>query len=253
MAQAMLGQMNFSMIQSQSRVEQEQKDMETLLSTFTESIEDRQNQNSSQDNNVVPKREIKRKSDYSNTKVKAKNLLTNFSYRHFKQSDFYKNSLIIDILSFMVQNFNPINLDIKLEIEKEREMVKFMWDVCVPHEFVSFMLKQNNYNIISQPNLTYQKANSLVKAYLFEDLNRINHLKCKIAERFDLIHSIYSFLYMRKYIIEPILLQFKEKTILISNFRFGEKKNSKNLLLKNQITMLIEKLKKLNRHLLTFQ
>ena len=199
MAQAMLGQMNFSMIQSQSRVEQEQKDMETLLSTFTESIEDRQNQNSSQDNNVVPKRGIKRKSDYSNTKVKAKNLLTNFSYRHFKQSDFYKNSLIIDILSFMVQNFNPINLAIKLEIEKEREMVKYMWDVCVPHEFVSFMLKQNNYNIISQPNLTYQKANSLVKAYLFEDLSRINHLKCKIAERFDLIHSIYSFLYAKIY------------------------------------------------------
>ena len=199
MAQAMLGQMNFSMIQSQSRVEQEQKDMETLLSTFTESIEDRQNQNSSQDNNVVPKREIKRKSDYSNTKVKAKNLLTNFFYRHFKQSDFYKNSLIIDILSFMVQNFNPINLDIKLEIEKEREMVKFMWDVCVPHEFVSFMLKQNNYNIISQPNLTYQKANNLVKAYLFEDLNRINLLKYKIAERFDLIHSIYSFLYAKTY------------------------------------------------------
>ena len=29
-------------------------------------------------------------------------------------------------MSFMVQNFNPINLDIKLEVEKERDMVKFM-------------------------------------------------------------------------------------------------------------------------------
>ena len=252
MAQAMLGQMNFSMIQSQSRVEQEQKDMETLLSTFTESIEDRQNQNSSQDNNVVPKRGIKRKSDYSNTKVKAKNLLTNFSYRHFKQSDFYKNSLIIDILSFMVQNFNPINLDIKLEIEKEREMVKYMWDVCVPHEFVSFMLKQNNYNIISQPNLTYQKANNIVKTYLFEDLSRINHLKHKIAERFELIHYIYLFLYTKIY-NRTNSFGIKKNTIWISNFRFGEKKNSKKLLLKNQITMLIEKLKKMNRYLSTFQ
>ena len=45
MAQEMLVQANFLMIQSQSRVEQEQKDMETLLSTFTESIEDQQSRN----------------------------------------------------------------------------------------------------------------------------------------------------------------------------------------------------------------
>ena len=57
MAQVMLDETNFSMIQSQSRMEQEQKDMETLLSTFAESIvDDQQNQNSSQDNNVVPKK-----------------------------------------------------------------------------------------------------------------------------------------------------------------------------------------------------
>ena len=56
MAQAMLDQANFSMIQSQSRLVQEQKDIVTLLSTFTENIEDQQNQNSSEDNNVVQKK-----------------------------------------------------------------------------------------------------------------------------------------------------------------------------------------------------
>ena len=57
MAQAMLDQMNFLMIQSQSRMEQEQKDMDTLLSTFTENIvDDQQDQNFSQDNYVVPKK-----------------------------------------------------------------------------------------------------------------------------------------------------------------------------------------------------
>ena len=55
MAQAMLDQTNFSMIQSQSRVEQEQKDMEILLSTFTENTEGQHSQNFSQDNNVVTK------------------------------------------------------------------------------------------------------------------------------------------------------------------------------------------------------
>ena len=42
MGQARLDQMNFLMIQSQSRMEQEQKDMGTLLSTFTENIVDYQ-------------------------------------------------------------------------------------------------------------------------------------------------------------------------------------------------------------------
>ena len=80
MAQAVLDQMEFSLLQSQSRVEhelseQESKDLETLLKTFTEETEKQQNQNSSYGNNVVPKKEMKRKSDYSNTKVKARNLL----------------------------------------------------------------------------------------------------------------------------------------------------------------------------------
>ena len=207
--------------------------METLLSTFTENIDDQQNQNSSQDNNVIPKNEMKKRADYSSTKVKTRNLLYNVSYRQFKQSDFNNQSFIIDILSFMVQNFDPINLDIKLEVEKERDMVKFMWDICIPHEFISFILKQENYNIISQPNLTYQKANNIVKTYLFEDWNRINHLKYKIAERFELILLFIRF-YFQKF---SILLEFKEKTILISNLKIGEKENSKNMtLLKNQVT-----------------
>ena len=86
------------------------------MSTFTESIGDQQDQNFSQDYNVVPKMKMKWRRDYSNAKVKARNLLTNISYRRFKQPDFNKNNFIIDILSFLVQNFNPINLERKLGI-----------------------------------------------------------------------------------------------------------------------------------------
>ena len=165
MAQEMLDQANFLMIQSQSRLEQEQKYMETLLSTFTESIEDQQSLKFSQDNSVVPKKEMKRKSDYGNTKVKTRNLLTNVSYRRFKQSDFHKNNFIFDMLSFLLQNFNPVNLDINLDTDKERETVKFLWDECIPIEFVQFIYKHKYFTQISQPSLTYQKANTIVKEY----------------------------------------------------------------------------------------
>ena len=61
MVQAILDQENFSMIQSQSRLKQEQKDLETLLSTFGENEENQQDLNFSQDNNLVPKRIFRNK------------------------------------------------------------------------------------------------------------------------------------------------------------------------------------------------
>ena len=64
----MLDQANFLTMQSQSMLTLEQKDMETLLNAFTENIDSQQDQNFSQDDNVVPKK--KEKKDYSNTKVK---------------------------------------------------------------------------------------------------------------------------------------------------------------------------------------
>ena len=56
MAQAMLDFHEFSLMQSQNQSisEQEQKDMETLLSTFTEGRESQKDQNFSQEDNDVP-------------------------------------------------------------------------------------------------------------------------------------------------------------------------------------------------------
>ena len=56
MGQVMLDQANFSLMQSQEMLTQEQKDMKTLLSNFTENIESQQDQNFLQDDNVVPKK-----------------------------------------------------------------------------------------------------------------------------------------------------------------------------------------------------
>ena len=142
---------------------------------------------------------MKRRSGYSNTKVKTRNLLTNVSYRRFKKSDFPKNNFIIDIVSFLVQNFDPVNLDIKLDTDKERETVEFLWGECILVEFVQFIYKHKYFTQINQPSLTYQKANTIVKEYLIEDQNRINQLKFKIEEKFELIHCIYSLLFSKIY------------------------------------------------------
>ena len=86
---------------------------------------------------------MRQRKDYSITKVKTRNLLTNVSYRRFKQTDFNKKNFIVDIMSFVTQNFNTVNLDRKFDLEK-RDMVKFLWDDCIPHEFVRYMYSKKS-------------------------------------------------------------------------------------------------------------
>ena len=199
MTQELLNQIDFAIFQKQSKMEedysQETKDLVTLLQTFTAEKESQQDQNLSHDNNVV---KSKQKPIYSSTKVKARNLLTNVAYRRYKDSDFTKTNFAIDILSFLVYNCNPTNLEIKLETDKERDMIKFLWDKCVPISFTKYLLQQEQFNIISQTNLTYQKSNKIVLNYLSgNDSDKLSPLKYKLAEKFNLIHYIYSVLYAK--------------------------------------------------------
>ena len=169
--------------------------METLLSTFREETGIQQDQTFSQDDNDVPKERKRRaKSNYSNIKVKARNLLTNVSYRRFKQKDFNNTSFIIDILSFIVHHFTPINLDRKLGNEKDKFMVKFLWDECIPHDFTRYIYKNENYNALSNPKVKYQKANAIVKNFIEEDFNRIN-LQSRKKLQFN---SLYLFITVSK-------------------------------------------------------
>ena len=58
------------------------------MSTFSGQSESQYDLNFFQDDNDVPKKKIRTaKSSYSNTKVKARTLLTNVSYRRYKQQD----------------------------------------------------------------------------------------------------------------------------------------------------------------------
>ena len=139
-----------------------------------------------------------RNTQYSSTKVKARNLLTNVGYRRFKESDFLNLNFIMDILSFLLQNFNPINIDRKVDTEDEHLMINFIWEVCVPYEFTAEIYKSPNYQIIADPKLTYQKANQIIKTWLIS-YDKRNELCQTIKENFKTLHYIYSTLYPKIY------------------------------------------------------
>ena len=146
-----------------------------------------------------------RNTQYSSTKVKARNLLTNVGYRRFKDSDFLNLNFILDILSFLLQNFNPINIDRKVDTEDEQLMINFLWEVCVPYEFATEIYKSPNYQILADPKLTYQKANQIVKKWILS-YDKKRELCKKIAENFKSIHYVYS-RFIQKFIVEPVSLE----------------------------------------------
>ena len=171
------------------------------MNTFTAEIGSQPDLDFSTDDNDVhhEKKEKSKKAYYSSTKVKARNLLTNVSYRRFKQSNFNNLNFIIDILSFLLQNFNPINLDRKVDLEDERLMIKFLWEACIPNEFTRLIYKNGNNKKIADPKLTYQKANKFVIDWIQSETFLRNDVVNQIKENFKYIHYIYSLLYPKIY------------------------------------------------------
>ena len=53
--------------------------------------------------------------------------------------------------------------------------------------------------VLSDPKLTYQKANGIVKKFIEESSNSINLLKFKIEKIFKIIQYVYSLLYPKIY------------------------------------------------------
>ena len=152
MAQAQLDAVAFT---QGNNTDQGVNEFQTLMNNFSDEIGSQQDQNFSMNGNDVHfKKEKARNIEYSSTKVKARNLLTNVGYRRFKESDFVNVSFLIDILSFLLHNFNPINIERKVDTENEQKMISFLWEVCVPTSLTCYIFNPENYQIIADPKLT---------------------------------------------------------------------------------------------------
>ena len=101
--------------------EVENEEMKKFLSSLLEEtglIASQPDADFFQDNNDAQTK-TKITTEYSNTKLKARNLLTNVSYRRYKPEDVEKTNFVIDVFSCLTQNLNPTGLDRKLEIRSK--------------------------------------------------------------------------------------------------------------------------------------
>ena len=152
--------------------EVENENMKKLLSNLTERLGSQLDSDFFQDDNDVQK--VKTTTKHSSTKVKTRNLLMNVSCRRQKPEDVEKTNFVINVFSFLTQNLNLTGLDRKLETTLERDIVKMIWDSCVPHKFTKFIYLKENFIELSRPHITYQKSNTIALKFVEEDAQNID-------------------------------------------------------------------------------
>ena len=76
-------------------------------------------------------------------------------------------------------------------------MISFLWEVCIPTSLTAYIFQAENYQIIADPKLTYQKANKIVKQWIANA--NVTDVSSIISSNFKSIHFIYSSLYPKIY------------------------------------------------------
>ena len=140
------------------------------LQKMMDGLQKELNRDFSSSNNVIeliPKKKMRKYVNYSSTKVKAINFLTNVSYNRIKNSDFENRSFIIDCYSFILLYLNPFYLERKFENILDREYVNVVWCLLMPNDFYNFISEPENFKTLNKLKLKFQDANEIVK--VFED------------------------------------------------------------------------------------
>ena len=108
-------------------------EVSTQMETLTVNSElngNQPDQNFCQDDNDIPKKKkaFYSKTFYSPTKIKARNYLSNISYRRVSDKDFVHAGFIIDMLTYIVMDLKPFFLNTAYSEEENRDMIKMLWE-----------------------------------------------------------------------------------------------------------------------------
>ena len=113
---------------------------------------------------------------YNNSKVKARNFLTNVSYNRITAADYKNKNFVIDCFSFMILYLNPFYLERKFETIIERDFVNLLWTFLMPSKLYDYISGNDNVKTLNKIKIKYQDAKDIMIAFLFNDPSNINIL-----------------------------------------------------------------------------
>ena len=106
---------------------------------------------------------------YNNSKVKARNFLTNVSYNRITAADYKNKNFVVDCFTFMIIYLNPFYLERKFESLIEREFVNVLWAFLMPNQLYVHISDEANIKTLNKIKIKYQDAKDIMIAFLFKD------------------------------------------------------------------------------------
>ena len=113
---------------------------------------------------------------YNNSKVKARNFLTNVSYNRITAADYKNKNFVVDCFTFMIIYLNPFYLERKFESLIEREFVNVLWTYLMPNKLYVHINSEANIKTLNKIKIKYQDAKDIMIAFLFNDPTNITIL-----------------------------------------------------------------------------
>ena len=110
---------------------------------------------------------------YNNSKVKARNFLTNVSYTRITAADYKNKNFVVDCFTFMIIYLNPFYLERKFESLIERDFVNVLWSYLMPNELYRHISGEANIKTLIKIKIKYQDAKDIMIAFLFNDPSNI--------------------------------------------------------------------------------
>ena len=113
---------------------------------------------------------------YNNTKVKARNFLTNVSYNRITTADYKNKNFVIDCFTFMILYLNPFYLERKFETNIERDFVNVLWTFLMPSKLYNHITANDNMKTLNKIKIKYQDAKNIMITFLFNDPSNLDIL-----------------------------------------------------------------------------
>ena len=129
--------------------------------------------------------------NYSSTKIKARNFLTNVSYNRITTVDYKNQNFVIDCFTFLILYLNPFYLERKFESSTEREFVNVLWMFLMPSNLYNFISQNENMTTLNKIKVKYHDVKKIILNFLQHDQGNLKVLSDYLEKN----GILYQFLY----------------------------------------------------------
>ena len=113
---------------------------------------------------------------YNNSKVKARNFLSNVSYNRITKLDYRNQNFVVDCFTFLILYLNPFYLERKFESNVEREFINVLWLFLMPNNLYDYIHQNDNMTTLIKLKVKYPDAKKIILDFLKHDQGNLKVL-----------------------------------------------------------------------------